>query len=64
MPWQHPDVASGIGRNKIQSIKETRAAVVATGCPWCRRQIEENLGTDPIRVVHLVEIVAEALRES
>jgi len=64
LPWQHPDVASGIGRNKIQSIKETRAAVVATGCPWCRRQIEENLGTDPIRVVHLVEIVAEALRES
>jgi glycolate oxidase iron-sulfur subunit len=63
LPWEHPDVASGISRNKIQSIKETRATVVASGCPWCRRQIGENLGPDPIRVVHPVEIIAQALQE-
>ena len=64
LPWEHPDVASGISRNKIQSIRETRATVVASGCPWCRRQIGENLGNEPVRVVHPVEILAEALRES
>jgi glycolate oxidase iron-sulfur subunit len=64
LPWEHPEVASGISRKKIQSIKETRAAVVASGCPWCRRQIGENLGPDPIRVMHPIEVIAEALRES
>ena len=63
LPWEHPDVASGISRNKIQSIRETRATVVASGCPWCRRQIGENLGNEPVRVVHPVEILAEALQE-
>jgi len=63
LPWEHPDVASEISRNKVQSIRETRAAVVASGCPWCRRQIVENLGNEPVRVVHPVEILAEALQE-
>ena len=64
LPWEHPDVASAIGRNKIQSIRETRATVVASGCPWCRRQIGENLGGEQVRVVHPVEILAEALGET
>jgi glycolate oxidase iron-sulfur subunit len=63
LPWEHPDVAAGIGRNKVQSIRETRATVVASGCPWCRRQIGENLDEEQIRVVHPVEILAEALNE-
>jgi glycolate oxidase iron-sulfur subunit len=61
LPWDHPEVASDISRNKIQSIRETHAAVVASGCPWCRRQIRENLGQDSIRVLHPVELIAEAL---
>ena len=61
LPWEHPDVAAGISRNKVESIRETRAAVVASGCPWCRRQIGENLAGEPIRVVHPVEVLAEAL---
>jgi glycolate oxidase iron-sulfur subunit len=64
LPWEHPDVASGISRNKIQSIRETRATVVASGCPWCRRQIGENLGQDSIRVLHPVELIAEALGDT
>jgi glycolate oxidase iron-sulfur subunit len=64
LPWEYPEVASGIGRNKIQSIKETRAGIVASGCPWCRQQIAENLGQESIRVLHPVEVLAEALRES
>ena len=64
LPWEHPEVASGIGRNKAQSIKETGAAMVASGCPWCRQQIVENLGPESIRVLHPVELIAEALKES
>jgi glycolate oxidase iron-sulfur subunit len=63
LPWEHPEVASGISRNKVQSIKETRAAIVASGCPWCRQQIADNLGQGSIRVLHPVEVLAEALRE-
>jgi glycolate oxidase iron-sulfur subunit len=61
--WEHPEVASGISGNKVQSIKETRASTVASGCPGCRLQIHGNLGEEPIRVVHPVELVAEALLE-
>jgi len=61
LPWDYPEVAIGIGRNKAQSIKETRAGIVASGCPWCRQQISENLGQESIRVLHPVEVLAEAL---
>lgn len=64
LPWEHPEVASGISRNKVQSIMETRATVVASGCPWCRRQIGENLGQESIRLLHPVELIAEALGET
>ena len=64
LPWEHPDVAAGISRNKAQSIRETRAAVVASGCPWCRRQIGENLAQESIRVLHPAELLAEALGET
>jgi glycolate oxidase iron-sulfur subunit len=61
--WEHPEIASGITAAKIQSIKKTRAGVVASGCPGCRLQIYGNLGENPIRVVHPVEILAKALKE-
>jgi glycolate oxidase iron-sulfur subunit len=64
LPWEHPEVASGISRNKVQSIRETRATVVASGCPWCRRQIGENLDQESIRLLHPVELIAEALGET
>ncbi len=58
---EHPDVASGITKNKIQAIMETRADVVATGCPGCRLQIHGNLEDDHIQVMHPVEILAMAM---
>jgi len=59
--WEHPEIASGISANKAQSIKETLASAVASGCPGCRLQIWGNLGEEPMRVVHPVELLAEAL---
>ena len=58
---EHPDVASGITKNKIQAIMETHADIVATGCPGCRLQIHGNLEDDRIQVMHPVEILAMAM---
>ncbi len=58
---EHPDVASGITKNKIQAIMQTRAEIVATGCPGCRVQIHGNLEDDRIQVMHPVEILAMAM---
>jgi glycolate oxidase iron-sulfur subunit len=59
--WEHPEVASGISSKKVQSIKETGASIVASGCPGCRLQIYGNLGEDSIEIIHPVELVARAL---
>jgi Fe-S oxidoreductase len=54
-------VASGITGKKVQSIKETEAGIVASGCPGCRLQICGNLGENSIETLHPVELVARAL---
>jgi len=59
--WEHPDVSTGITGNKVKAIKDTRADLVASGCPGCRLQIFGNLGEEPVQVVHPVELVAKAL---
>jgi glycolate dehydrogenase iron-sulfur subunit len=58
---EHPDVAAGITATKVQSILETGAGLVATGCPGCRLQIRGNLADEAIRVVHPVELLAMAM---
>jgi glycolate oxidase iron-sulfur subunit len=60
--WEHPDVASGISGKKVESIKNTGANVVASGCPGCRLQIYGNMGNESIEVVHPVELLIRALR--
>ena len=59
---EHPDVASGITKNKIQAVVQTRAEIVATGCPGCRVQIHGNLeDSGCFQVMHPVEILAMAM---
>lgn len=58
---EHPEVAAGITRNKIQAIMETEANLVATGCPGCRLQIHGHLEDDRIRVLHPIELLAAAM---
>ncbi len=55
--FEHPDLAEGIAKNKIQAINETSANMVATGCPGCRLQIQGNLGDESIQVVHPIELL-------
>lgn len=59
----HPEISEGIAKNKIQSIKDTGADTVASGCPGCRLQINGNLGNEEIKVVHPIELLAKAMGE-
>ncbi len=59
--WEHPRVASGITKKKIDAIAQTEANLVASGCPGCRMQIYGNLETDLIQVVHPVELIAKSM---
>ena len=59
----HPEISEGITRNKVQAIKETKANIVATGCPGCRLQINGNLGNEKIQVVHPIELIAKSMGE-
>lgn len=58
---EHPDVSSGITKNKIRAVMETGADIVASGCPGCRLQIYGNLETEEIKVVHPVELLAKSM---
>jgi len=62
---QYYDISKGIGMKKAAQIKDTRADVLATGCPACMIQISDMLsqaGAD-IAVRHPVELLAETLDE-
>ncbi|MEW6242907.1 MAG: (Fe-S)-binding protein [Bacillota bacterium] len=60
----HYALSLSITEQKLRSIRETRAAAVATGCGACRMQIEDashqaGIGT---RVMHTLELVAMSYR--
>ncbi len=59
-----PALASQILADKINSIRQTGAQVVATGNPGCLLQIEAGLRARklPIKVVHPIELLDEAYR--
>lgn len=61
--WEHPDVAKGITKDKIRAIMDSRATIVASGCPGCRLQIHGNLEASDVKVAHPVELVAMAIKD-
>jgi glycolate oxidase iron-sulfur subunit len=64
MRLSHPTLSGTIGEAKSRDIAGTGASLVITGCPGCRMQIADSLkraGAD-VRVVHTVQVIAEALR--
>ena len=56
----HPDVSLAILERRIAEAKETQAAILATGCPACRLQLEFGLRRAglAVEVRHTVELVA------
>jgi glycolate oxidase iron-sulfur subunit len=60
--FEHADLSAGITRNKVRTIVETGANLVATGCPGCRLQIHGNLEDKSVQVVHPIELLAMAMK--
>jgi glycolate oxidase iron-sulfur subunit len=60
---QHYDLSKNIGRAKRDNIVQSNAQIVATGCPACMLQIQDNLSrnNDPIEVKHTIEIYGEMI---
>lgn len=58
----HPDMGSRLGQRKAARVKETGAAVVCTANPGCHLQLQAYLADSGVRVVHVMEVLAEAQR--
>lgn len=59
----HYDESKSIGAQKIDGLKESGAALIATACPDCIMQLQDNINHAglPVRVIHLLELLAKAL---
>ncbi len=55
-----PEMAGTLLERKVRHILDTGASVVATGNPGCIIQIASGLEGKGVRVLHLVELLAEA----
>jgi glycolate oxidase iron-sulfur subunit len=60
----HPELSEGVGGNKADSILETKADVVVSGCPSCLTQLKAmlKLKGSSIKVMHPMELLAESYR--
>ncbi len=56
----NPDLALAIAARKVTDIREAGAEVLATTCPFCRRNILDA-ADDTFEVVDVTQLVAEAL---
>lgn len=59
----HPEISEQIGKTKIESIIQTKADIVATGCPGCIMFIKEMLRRSGIykEVLHTIQIFEQGL---
>lgn len=63
LPLRHPELYRRIGRRKAVAVIKSGAQIVVTECPHCMVGLEEALRSAgaPVRVVHIAQVVAEAL---
>jgi Fe-S oxidoreductase len=63
LPLHRPDVSNQVAGLRIDEAAETGASVLISGCPRCDDKFKQSMATrgqDGMRVVNLVELVAEA----
>lgn len=62
--YYHYRTSMGINAAKTAAICNSRADIVATGCPGCMMQIGDGLAdsSGKMRVRHLLEVLAESVR--
>jgi glycolate oxidase iron-sulfur subunit len=61
-----PNMSQGVLQEKLSHIRETRAAILATGNPGCQMQIAAGARLDgiPLRVCHPIELLDESYRRA
>ena len=62
----HPALSEGVGSNKADSIVETKADVVVSGCPSCLTQLKAMLAAQgsKTKVMHPMELLAESYKKN
>jgi glycolate oxidase iron-sulfur subunit len=62
----HYECSKAIGARKIAGIEQSGAEIVATACPGCIMQLQDSINHAglKVRVVHLLELLSEALNIS
>jgi glycolate oxidase iron-sulfur subunit len=62
----HPALSEGVGSNKADSILETKADVVVSGCPSCLTQLKAMLAAkgSKVKVMHPMELLAESYKKN
>lgn len=62
----HYETSKAIGAMKLEGIVDSGASLVATGCPGCIMQLQDSInhGGLPVKAVHILELLAQALRPS
>lgn len=60
----HPDLSRAVGARKAESISNTGAEIVATGCPSCMMQLDDMLriAKSPRPVTHTACLLWDAVR--
>lgn len=59
----HYESSKAIGARKIEGLRDSGAAVIATACPGCIIQLQDSINHAGLRVqaVHILDLVAAAL---
>ncbi len=60
----HYEASKAIGARKVQGLKESGAKLIATACPGCIMQLQDSINHAglPVRAVHILELLSEALK--
>lgn len=60
----HYEASKAIGAKKAQGLKESGAKLIATACPGCIMQLQDSINHAglPVRAVHILELLSEALK--
>jgi Fe-S oxidoreductase len=60
----HPELAQRIAERKLENVRATGAAVLATDNPGCLLHLRgaAEVARDPFTVRHVAELLSEALR--
>ena len=58
----HVEMGNDLGARKATNVRETGTRVVLTANPGCHLQLQAHLEKEGVRVMHVLEVLAQAQR--